>query len=108
QIDPDACALPVPRMSLQTLVENSVKYAVSSNRAGATIWIRGRLDPAGLRLEVEDDGAGFDADAELPGHGLALLRERLQMTCGPTATLTVSARNGRTVVVVSLPRPAGG
>jgi two-component system sensor histidine kinase AlgZ len=106
QVDQHAGALPVPRLSLQTLVENSVKYAVSPNRTGATIWIRGRLEQTGLRLEVEDDGPGFEPDAELPGHGLALLRERLQMTCGPTATLTISARNGHTVVVVSLPSPA--
>jgi LytS/YehU family sensor histidine kinase len=108
QVDRDASALPVPRMSLQTLVENSVKYAVSPNRTGATIWVRGRLEQAGLRLEVEDDGPGFEADAELPGHGLALLRERLQMTCGPTATLTISARNGHTVAIISLPRPSAG
>jgi sensor histidine kinase YesM len=108
QVDRDASALPVPRMSLQTLVENSVKYAVSPNRTGATIWVRGRLERAELRLEVEDDGPGFEADAELPGHGLALLRERLQMTCGPTATLTISGRNGHTVAMISLPRPSPG
>jgi len=108
QVDQDALAMPVPRLSLQTLVENSVKYAVSPNRTGGTIWIRGRLEQTGLRLEVEDDGPGFEADAELPGHGLALLRERLQMTCGPVATLTVSARNGHTVVAISLPNQVDG
>jgi sensor histidine kinase YesM len=108
QVDQDASAVPVPRMSLQTLVENSVKYAVSPSRTGATIWIRGRLEQARLCLEVEDDGPGFEADAELPGHGLALLRERLQMTYGPTATLTISARNSHTVAMVSLPRPVDG
>src|SRR5262249_37066600 len=87
QVDPDVCGLAVPRLSLQTLAENSVKYAVSPSRTGATIWIRARLDQSGLRLEVEDDGPGFEEKAELPGHGLALLRERLQMTCGTTATL---------------------
>ncbi|HEX7794031.1 MAG TPA: histidine kinase [Vicinamibacterales bacterium] len=105
QVDPDVSGLAVPRLSLQTVVENSVKYAVSPSRTGATIWIRARLDRSGLRLEVEDDGPGFDADAELPGHGLSLLRERLQMTCGPTATLTVSRRDAHTVVMVSIPNP---
>src|SRR5262249_26076104 len=106
QVDQNVFAMPVPRLSLQTLVENSVKYAVSPSRTGATIWIRGRLEQSGLRLEVEDDGPGFEADAELPRHGLALLRERLQMTCGPTATLTISTRNGHTVAAVFVPGPA--
>jgi len=105
QVDPDVCGLAVPRLSLQTLVENSVKYAVSPSRTGATIWIRARLEAPGLRLEVEDDGPGFDAKAELPGHGLALLRERLQMACSPAATLTVSTTDGHTVVMVRIPNP---
>ena len=35
-------AIPVPRLSLQTLVENSVKYAVTPRRAGATLAVRAR------------------------------------------------------------------
>jgi len=106
QLDRDLCELAVPRLSLQTLVENSVKYAVSPSRTGATIWVRANREPSGLRLEVEDNGPGFEADGELPGHGLALLRERLQMTCGPSATLTVRSRNSHTVVAVCIPNPA--
>src|SRR5215813_7175055 len=47
QVDPGVTELAVPRLSLQTLVENSVKYAVSPSRTGATIWIRARLDQSG-------------------------------------------------------------
>jgi LytS/YehU family sensor histidine kinase len=103
QVDRNLCEWAVPRLSLQTLVENSVKYAVSPRRSGATIWVRANREPSGLRLEVEDDGPGFEVDAELPGHGLALLRERLQMTWGPSATLTVSSQNRHTVVTVCIP-----
>lgn len=102
-LDRHLCELAVPRLSLQTLVENSVKYAVSPSRTGATIWIRANREPSGLRLEVEDNGPGFQVDGELPGHGLALLRERLLMTCGPSATLTVRSRNSHTVVTVCIP-----
>src|SRR5262249_29441511 len=66
QVDSEVCGLSVPRLSLQTLVENSVKYAVSPSRIGATIWIRARLDQSELRLEVEDDGPGFEPKIELP------------------------------------------
>ena len=103
-IDPAVTGMAVPRLSLQTLVENSVKYAVSPSRSGGTIRVGAHLENQRLHLEVEDGGPGFDAAAEIPGHGLALLRERLQMTCGSAATLTIGARGGRTVVEIELPR----
>jgi two-component system, LytTR family, sensor histidine kinase AlgZ len=103
-VDPGVTGLAVPRLSLQTLVENSVKYAVSPSRSGGTIRVGARLDNERLHLEVEDDGPGFDAGAEIPGHGLALLRERLQMTYGSAATLTIGSRGGRVIVEVELPK----
>ena len=105
QIDVDQGTgdLTIPRLSLQTLVENSVKYAVSPSRTGATIWVRIRVGHEVLHLEVEDDGPGFRAASELPGHGLALLRERLQMTYGSTATFTIDDQHGHTVVRIQIP-----
>ena len=47
-------------MAVQTLVENSVKYAVSPHRGGARISVRAERTSAGVRLSVEDDGPGFD------------------------------------------------
>lgn len=93
----------VPRLSLQTLVENSVKYAVSPSRSGAMIQIRARRENDRLRLDVEDDGPGFESESEPPGHGLALLRERLRMTCGASGTLTVLQDAGHTVVRIEIP-----
>lgn len=96
----------VPRLSLQTLVENSVKYAVSPRKTGATIRIGARLENEQLHLEVEDDGPGFQGGSELPGHGLVLLRERLEMAYGPAATLTVEETGGHTVVSIRVPNRA--
>jgi two-component system, LytTR family, sensor histidine kinase AlgZ len=104
EVTADIDGLSVPQLSLQTLVENSVKYAVSPSRAGATIWVRARVEHDRLHLEVEDDGPGFDAAAEIPGHGLALLRQRLQMTFGSAAALTVRQQDRHTVVGIELPK----
>jgi sensor histidine kinase YesM len=93
----------VPRLSLQTLIENSVKYAVSPSRTGAMIRVDAKRVNGQVALEVADDGPGFDTDAELPGHGLALLRERLRMTCGDSATLSVTRQDGLTIVKVGIP-----
>src|SRR5256885_7904553 len=51
----------VPRMALQTLVENSVKYAVSPRRDGASIHVHAAANGERLRVTVEDDGPGFEA-----------------------------------------------
>jgi two-component system sensor histidine kinase AlgZ len=105
----------VPRLSLQTLVENGVKYAVSPSREGAAVDVRATTQNGRLRVAVEDDGPGFDASRWPEGHGLHLLKERLSMTFGDRASLTAESRPGRTIVVLDLPvetvapqRPSAG
>jgi sensor histidine kinase YesM len=96
----------VPRLSLQTLVENSVKYAVSTRRNGATISIAGVARDGFTRVEVEDDGPGFDPRTAPDGHGLALLRARLAMSFGSAARLEVQSRPGCTRVAILVPTRA--
>jgi sensor histidine kinase YesM len=98
----------VPRFSLQSLVENSVKYAISPRRNGGRISVRASAADGLVRIEVEDDGPGFDADATPGNHGLALLRQRLALTYGDRATLNVQSAPGRTVVIVEIPTSAEG
>jgi len=90
-IDADEGALSarVPRLAVQTLVENSVKYAISPRRGGGSIGVRAHASNGHLRVEVNDDGPGFDAAAAAEGHGLALLRARLEMLFGDRATLEI-------------------
>jgi sensor histidine kinase YesM len=93
----------VPRMSLQTLAENAVKYAVSPSREGATIKVSAVLEGQRLRLAVEDNGPGFDGTQLPDGHGLQLLKSRLAMTFGDRAWLTTESHPGRTCVAITLP-----
>ena len=93
----------VPRLAVQTLVENSVKYAVSARRDGASIIIRAARADGRLRVDVHDDGPGFSELAVVPGHGLALLRSRLHMTFGEAAALTIAGQAGATSVSIELP-----
>lgn len=67
----------VPPLSIQTLVENSVKYAVSPRREGGRILVRATVVEGSAIVEVEDDGPGFSETECSAGHGLALVRERL-------------------------------
>jgi signal transduction histidine kinase len=93
----------VPRMALQTLVENSVKYAVSPRREGGSIGVTATASNGRVRVTVEDDGPGFDPVQRPEGHGLALLDARLAMLFGDRASMRVESRAGRTDVTLEVP-----
>jgi len=93
----------VPRLSVQTLVENSLKYAVSHRREGGSIAVRAVVDDGHVRIRVADDGPGFDPSALPEGHGLALLRTRLAMLFGEGATLQIRSEPDGTAVTIELP-----
>jgi sensor histidine kinase YesM len=93
----------VPRLSVQTLVENGVKYAVSPRREGGSITVRATGTKNRVEIEVRDDGPGFDPTSLQEGHGLALLRARLAMLFGDGASLRVASAPGTTSVTLDLP-----
>jgi LytS/YehU family sensor histidine kinase len=90
-------------MALQTLVENSVKYAVSPRREGGSICVTAAAADGRVRVTVEDDGPGFDAAHRPDGHGLALLDARLAMLFGDRASMRVDSRAGRTGITIDVP-----
>src|SRR5262249_36607274 len=93
----------IPRLALQTLVENSVKYAVAPRRDGASIRVHAVASRDRLRVTVEDDGPGFTGSARPPGHGLDLLEQRLHLLFGDRASLVVERREGKTAVGIDVP-----
>ena len=109
EIPPTLNDVGVPPMSLQTLVENSVKYAVSSRREGATILLRARTCEGAALVEVIDDGPGISAAHLKPGHGLELLQDRMDGLFGPDASLVIETPlAGGTRVALMLPAPPRG
>jgi len=92
----------VPPFSLQTLVENSVKYG------GGEIRVTVRNGNGRVELNVWDSGAGFAKPMQIPaGHGLYNLRSRLEAIWGVSATLEFAQENSGANVRISLPmRPA--
>jgi LytS/YehU family sensor histidine kinase len=103
ELDDGTASAIVPRMALQTLVENSVKYAVSPRREGASICVRARTSGGRVTIMVEDDGPGFDAAGRPEGHGLALLDARLALLFGDRASMRIESRHGRSSVTLDVP-----
>jgi hypothetical protein len=87
-IDPRAGALSLPPLSIQPLVENSLRHGIGGRIEGGTIEISIRGDADVLRITVTDDGAGFPA-VYREGTGLRNLRERLHALHGTAARLEV-------------------
>jgi sensor histidine kinase YesM len=93
----------VPALSLQTVVENSVKYAVGASRSGAVIAIEGKKTPGGILLEVRDNGPGFTIDTLPAGHGLDMLRQRLEAFFGQAASLRTQVLEPGVAVRIEVP-----
>jgi LytS/YehU family sensor histidine kinase len=102
-IEPSLGALPVPPLTLQPLVENSVKFAISPRTTGGVIRISARLLKTRLALEVWDDGPGFNGEMIPYGHGIDNLRARLMALLGDEAELSVEAGPAGTSVTIYLP-----
>jgi len=85
---------------VQEALTNVAKHAQASN-----VWIRVQVDESQLRLEVDDDGIGFDSDrTHQPGMclGLVTMAERAEAVGG---VCQVQSHAGRgTVVQVRVPR----
>jgi sensor histidine kinase YesM len=126
-IDDSAMDAQLPSMLLQPLVENAVKYAVSTQEEGARISLTARVIGDRLRLTVEDTGPGVDEPlsfqtmdaAELradiraghePGRpvstgvGLANIRNRLMQAYGDAHVFeTRSEAGGGFTVMIEIP-----
>ena len=80
----------VPGMILQPLVENAVRYAVSSTSRVVTVTISAREDHGRLVIEVRDDGPGGSQGKGGLGIGLTNVRDRLAARYGDEANLNAA------------------
>ena len=93
----------LPPLTLQPLVENSVKHGMNPYSGPLHVSVRTRQTEAGIEVIVEDNGPGFDPDDEsMPHTTLANIRQRLEIMCG--GSLVIRCRDGGgTVATVTIP-----
>ncbi|WP_119320082.1 sensor histidine kinase [Capsulimonas corticalis] len=97
-----------PRFCLQIPVENAVQHGLAKATRPGTLRLRARRQGRFLSLVVADDGVGVrprPADIEAGAvHGLDLLKTRLRIAYGDSATLRLrAAPGGGTICRIRLP-----
>lgn len=119
--------LKIPKLSIQTLVENCIKHALEKVSTTVTMKIEARITPSHSVISVIDNGPGFteerlsevrsslqiqweefggDTDGD-EGHesiGLKNLNTRLKLLYGKEAGLTIRSDEKGTVMDMQLPR----
>jgi signal transduction histidine kinase len=83
---------------VQEALTNIAKHARADH-----VSVRVELDYKGLRIEVRDDGRGFDPASPPAGFGLVGMRERVELAGGE---LEVTSQPGETLIRATLPAPA--
>ncbi len=118
QIDESLMDAPIPRLTLQPLVENSITHGAGGGRRAVSIVISAQVSGSGLELTVRDDGVGMDAERleqlqqghvqseNGSGLGYRNVNERIRLHFGQDYGLSVSSAPGEgTSVLISLPLP---
>ena len=114
-IAPETLLLPIPPMLLQTLVENAVKYGISTRAEGGEIKIMARRENDSLRLQVTNPGeltpaarlGGASGNSASTGLGLRNAAERLRLLFGDRASLQLRAAAPELVIAEAiLPLPS--
>lgn len=101
-IPPELARALVPKFILHPLVENALKHGLAPLARPGKVRVAASRDGASLKLEVQDDGAGFESARE--GIGLGNVRERLGMLYhGEQGLDLFSAPDKGTRIIVRIP-----
>jgi LytS/YehU family sensor histidine kinase len=92
-IDAKALGSSIPALSVQPLVENSIKHAFNPRVQAGNLWIRVKrdLNTQILTIQIEDDGPGSATDKieNSTGMGVSTVQRRLQLEYGPRASMKI-------------------
>jgi signal transduction histidine kinase len=98
----ETLSLPVPRLLLQPLIENSIEHGVLRRPGGGTISVRSRLAGDAVQITVSDNGRGMES-GNSPGLGLRLVTERAKLAY-PDARMVTDTSQAGTSITLELPR----
>lgn len=116
EIEHDMLWVPIPKLSLQPLVENAIYHGLKEKDAFGLLAIKGYRAGDECRIEISDDGAGMTEErlrtilSELSAeknetiYGLFNVDRRLKLNFGREAGLEIESAEGKgTKVTIRLP-----
>jgi len=116
QIDPLTEAAQIPKVTLQPLVENSIRHGLTCDRKTISIMISSRVAENNILIEIQDDGAGMAPDTLkrlLEGTvvskngnsiGFRNVNDRIKLYYGSRYGLSARSTLGQgTTITISLP-----
>ncbi|MBD0380100.1 sensor histidine kinase [Paenibacillus sedimenti] len=107
QIQPDLAHYKIPKLAIQPLVENAMKYAFQDMKHDGLIRIRGYLDENDLIFEVIDNGVGMteekvrrlvsicESESEEGGLGIRLVHQRAKYIYGENYGIHIESAIGK-------------
>ena len=103
EFDTPVTVFKLPPLTLQPIVENSVKFGVSPGLDPLYLSVATRDSAQGVTIIVEDTGPGYaQPEDSVPHTALENIRERLETMCGGSLEIA-PRRDGGTKVLVFIP-----
>lgn len=94
----------IPALSLQSVVENSIKHGFNPRGGSGRVDIEIDCKDKAAVIAVKDDGIGFKEDCVLYGHGLTILEERLKCLWKENSSVRIESHAGvGTIVEIKVP-----
>lgn len=98
----------LPALSVQPLVENSIKHGLMGFESGGSVTVSAYETDKDYCVKVSDNGVGFDVNKQLDDKqhiGIKNIRERIETMCA--GTLVVESVLGcGTTAVITIPKEA--
>lgn len=94
--------LMLPRLSIQTLVENAIKHGIGQQKQGGLISIQLNNEHSALIIAVSNPGS-LKSVEESGGLGIKNLNERLQLQYKGEAHFTISEANDTVTASIKIP-----
>jgi signal transduction histidine kinase len=105
EVPEDLAESRAPRLILQPLIENALKYAVHPSQGTAVVRVSAGREGGRLRLTVEDTGPGGPvAAASGTGRGLSIVARRLRTLFGEDAEMRAGPAGDGFRVDLLMPR----
>lgn len=121
EINPELYLQNIPALTIQPIVENSVKYACENNRGVTSIRVTSNFYDQAYEIVISDNGPGMTTEKlseinrrleeintapekELTGNiGLINIQKRLRLKYGERGKILVTSNSNGTTVILSLP-----